>query len=62
VATSKRDRNRTQPDHNRILRMSHAIHATLGDYPARAGIQPSNINGLHTTVNLDLETAAQSAG
>jgi hypothetical protein len=54
--------NRMQPQHNRAIGLSHAVCATLGDYPARAGMQPNDINDLHIIVNLVLETAAISLG
>jgi hypothetical protein len=44
-----------QPAHNRKPALSHAIHAQLVDYPARAGLQPNDINDLQRTSNTNVE-------
>jgi hypothetical protein len=51
-----------QPDCNCSSSWSYAIHAQLVDYPARAGLQPNDINDLYVCVDLNLETAAASTG
>jgi hypothetical protein len=47
---------------NLECRFSHAIYAQLDQNPARAGVQPSNINGLHVASYFGVEYDAVSMG
>jgi hypothetical protein len=44
-----------QPLCNRYPALSHVMRAQLVDYPARAGLQPNDINDLQRTSNTNVE-------